>query len=195
MQEYKHYSDYPMEDWHWPNFTPFEMRCRGDNKLMIHAPSMDKLQRLRELLNKPIPINSGYRSPEYNATLDGAATNSMHLKAQAYDVPMAGFNPSQFEAAAREVGFTGFGFYKKSNFMHIDTGRARNWGARWFPWAMFYGGDVPQADMAQMPEPITDTPITVTTKGTAITVAVGGVLAAIALFWDKIEIWIGNLGL
>ena len=34
--------------------------------------------------------------------------------------------------AARAVGFTGFGFYQKNNFMHIDTGPAREWGVRWF---------------------------------------------------------------
>ena len=30
------------------------------------------------------------------------------------------------------VGFTGFGFYPRQNFMHIDIGRARQWGER-FP--------------------------------------------------------------
>jgi hypothetical protein len=37
-----------------------------------------------------------------------------------------------FEAAARDVGFLGFGFYPRSGFMHIDFGPARQWGER-FP--------------------------------------------------------------
>jgi len=37
-----------------------------------------------------------------------------------------------FEAAAREVGFLGFGFYPRSGFIHIDLGPARQWGER-FP--------------------------------------------------------------
>jgi hypothetical protein len=37
-----------------------------------------------------------------------------------------------FEAAAREVGFLGFGYYPRSGFIHIDLGPARQWGER-FP--------------------------------------------------------------
>ena len=45
---------------------------------------------------------------------------------------MANHAPVTFEAAAREVGFLGFGFYPRSGFMHIDLGPAREWGDR-FP--------------------------------------------------------------
>ncbi len=45
-----------------------------------------------------------------------------------------------FEAAAREVGFLGFGYYPRSGFMHIDLGPARSWGepfpARAVPFAV-----------------------------------------------------------
>nr|WP_273500787.1 DUF882 domain-containing protein [Paracoccus sphaerophysae] len=43
---------------------------------------------------------------------------------------MANHAPVTFEAAAREVGFLGFGFYPRSGFMHIDLGPAREWGDR-----------------------------------------------------------------
>lgn len=147
--EYNHYSEYPMDNWRWENFKPVEMRCKGDNKLMIDPASMDKLQDLRELIGKPMRVTSAYRSPAYNATLSGAAKNSQHLKAKAFDIPMAGHDPSQFEAAARAVGFTGFGFYEGSDFIHIDTGPKREWGNRWFPKAMYYNGN-PQPDMAEV---------------------------------------------
>jgi hypothetical protein len=45
---------------------------------------------------------------------------------------MVNHDPVAFEAAAREVGFQGFGFYPRSGFMHIDLGPAREWGRR-FP--------------------------------------------------------------
>ena len=50
----------------------------------------------------------------------------------AFDIAMANHDPVAFEAAAREVGFLGFGFYPRSGFMHIDLGPARQWGER-FP--------------------------------------------------------------
>ena len=45
---------------------------------------------------------------------------------------MANHDPEAFEAAARAVGFKGFGFYPRSGFIHIDLGPARSWGER-FP--------------------------------------------------------------
>jgi zinc D-Ala-D-Ala carboxypeptidase len=45
---------------------------------------------------------------------------------------MANHDPAAFEAAARAVGFQGFGFYSRSGFIHIDLGPARVWGER-FP--------------------------------------------------------------
>jgi hypothetical protein len=46
---------------------------------------------------------------------------------------MVNHDPAVFEAAARKVGFTGFGFYppKAGNFIHLDIGPPREWGKRW----------------------------------------------------------------
>ena len=122
-------ADFPLEFWRWPNFSPSEMACR-DGSLMIHPASLDKLQRLRTRLAAPLVVNSAYRSPSYNKRVGGAA-GSLHLAARAYDISMAGHDPHEFEAAARACGFAGFGFYPDQNFMHIDTGPAREWGDRW----------------------------------------------------------------
>jgi zinc D-Ala-D-Ala carboxypeptidase len=50
----------------------------------------------------------------------------------AFDIAMSNHDPVTFEAAARAVGFLGFGFYPRSGFMHVDLGPARQWGER-FP--------------------------------------------------------------
>jgi hypothetical protein len=55
-----------------------------------------------------------------------------HMEGTAFDIAMSKYDPVAFEAAAREVGFLGFGFYPRSGFMHIDLGPARQWGVR-FP--------------------------------------------------------------
>ena len=132
-KEYAHYDDFPRKDWRWPDFTPRELRSKSDNKLMVHEPSMDMLQDLRIWLNKAIRLTSAYRSPAHNKKV-GGAQNSQHLQARAFDCQMGGHDPAQFEAAARAVGFTGFGFYPDSRprFIHIDTGPPREWGERWW---------------------------------------------------------------
>mgnify|MGYP002714544339 FL=1 len=43
---------------------------------------------------------------------------------------MANHDPVAFEAAARAVGFLGFGFYPRSGFIHVDTGDVRQWNGR-----------------------------------------------------------------
>ena len=50
------------------------------------------------------------------------------MKGIAFDIAMAKHNPEAFEAAARAVGFQGFGSYLRSGFMHVDLGPARSWG-------------------------------------------------------------------
>lgn len=124
---YRSWRDFPPAQWRWPSFSPEELACRGTGQLVIDEPALDKLQALRDLLGKPMIVQSAYRSPEHNRRV-GGAKHSQHLYARAYDVSMANHDPAAFEEAARAVGFNGFGYYVKQNFMHIDTGPTRVWG-------------------------------------------------------------------
>ena len=69
-----------------------------------------------------------YRSPEHNRAT-GGATRSKHMEAPRLDI-MSNLDPAAFEAAARETGFLGFGFYPRSDFKHIDLGPNRKRGER-----------------------------------------------------------------
>ncbi len=124
---YADWRDVPEKLWRWPNFSTQEIACRGDGTTRINEPALDRLQALRDRIGVPLVVLSAYRSPAYNRQV-GGAEHSMHLQNAAFDISMANHDPESFEAAAREAGFTGFGFYPRQNFMHIDTGRARQWG-------------------------------------------------------------------
>lgn len=124
---HRHWRDVPEGTWRWPNFSPAEIACRGTGKLLVNEPALDRLQALRDRLGKPLIVRSAYRSPEHNRAVRGA-TRSKHMEGVAFDIAMANHDPAAFEAAAREVGFLGFGFYPRSGFMHIDLGPARQWG-------------------------------------------------------------------
>ncbi|MDA0339123.1 MAG: DUF882 domain-containing protein [Proteobacteria bacterium] len=75
-------------------------------------------------------IISGYRSPKTNAQLransSGVAKKSWHMKGQAIDLRLSGVDT----AAIREMAIAdqrgGVGYYAKSDFVHIDTGRPRS---------------------------------------------------------------------
>lgn len=75
-------------------------------------------------LGKVIQINSAYRPPEYNRLI-GGATHSQHLKGHAIDCSQHNLNRAEFVDAAKQIGFTGFGYY--SSFIHVDIGPTRRW--------------------------------------------------------------------
>ena len=124
---YAHFRDVPESAWRWPSFSPAEIACRGTGAIKISAEAMDKLQALRNRLGKPLIVRSGYRSPSHNRAVGGAPA-SKHMLGTAFDIAMSNHDPAAFEAAARAVGFLGFGYYPRSGFMHIDLGPARSWG-------------------------------------------------------------------
>jgi hypothetical protein len=92
---------------------------------------------------KPLIIRSAYRSPEHKRGRRAKA--SKYLEGIAFDIAMANHDPQVFEAAAREVGFKGFGYYPRSGFIHIDLGPARIWGERFPKRATAFAAEVPLA--------------------------------------------------
>ena len=144
IRSYRHWRDVPTRDWRWKNFSPAEIACRGTGTLKIDTEALDKLQALRDRLGKPLIIRSAYRSPEHNRRV-GGAPRSKHMDGTAFDIAMANHDPVAFEAAAREVGFLGFGYYPRSGFMHIDLGPARSWGEKFPIWAVPFAPETPPA--------------------------------------------------
>ena len=141
---YAHFRDVPESTWRWPSFSPAEIASRGDGEIKINTQAMDKLQTLRDRIGKPMIVNSGYRSPAHNKAVGGAPA-SKHMLGTAFDIAMSNHDPAAFMAAARAVGFLGFGTYPRSSFMHIDLGPARRWGEPFPPRATPFVPEVPPA--------------------------------------------------
>lgn len=81
--------------------------------------------------SKPFEIISGYRSPKTNAMLrrasTGVARRSMHMEGKAVDLRLADTRLSYLRKVAVDLQIGGVGYYPRSNFIHIDTGRVRQW--------------------------------------------------------------------
>ncbi|MBC7165716.1 MAG: DUF882 domain-containing protein [Roseovarius sp.] len=144
IRTFRHHRDVPEHLWRWKNFSPAEIACRGSGQLKLHPEALDKLQALRDRLGKPLIVRSAYRSPEHNRAV-GGAPRSKHMDGTAFDIAMSNHDPAAFEAAARAVGFLGFGFYPRSGFIHIDLGPARQWGERFPPRAAPFAAETPPA--------------------------------------------------
>jgi len=78
-----------------------------------------------------IEIISGYRSPQTNNILraksSGVARKSLHMKGQALDIRLTDLKTEDLRDVAVSLGLGGVGYYAKSDFVHIDTGRFRTW--------------------------------------------------------------------
>jgi uncharacterized protein YcbK (DUF882 family) len=81
--------------------------------------------------NEPYTLLSGYRSPHTNAALrasgEGVAKRSLHMSGQAIDVRLGEMNPSHIREAAIKLGAGGVGYYPRSSFVHMDSGKFRTW--------------------------------------------------------------------
>lgn len=120
-----------VKEWPFQHFAPAELASKGNGSLKLDVHSVEMLEQLRSFIGKPMIVTSAYRDPAHNRRV-GGAKGSYHLQGRAFDIRMDNHDPAQFEAAARSVGFTGFGYYPSQGFMHIDTGPARSWGKK-FP--------------------------------------------------------------
>jgi len=94
---------------------------------------IDLLNLLHHKMNgkQPFHVISGYRSPKSNAQLSykssGVAKKSLHMQGKAIDIRLPGRNLSALRSTALDLQTGGVGYYPKSDFIHIDTGRVRQW--------------------------------------------------------------------
>jgi uncharacterized protein YcbK (DUF882 family) len=76
-------------------------------------------------------VISGYRSPQTNAHLReqsrGVAQHSLHMEGRAIDVRMTGVDCASLAAHAEDLKRGGVGYYRASDFVHLDTGTFRTW--------------------------------------------------------------------
>ena len=79
----------------------------------------------------PFEVISGYRSPQSNAAMhahsDGVANKSLHMEGKATDIRLANRSLVAVHTTALAMGLGGVGYYPTSNFVHVDTGRVRQW--------------------------------------------------------------------
>jgi uncharacterized protein YcbK (DUF882 family) len=94
----------------------------------------DILSDLATAVGRPggeMDIVCGYRTAESNAALrartSGVAKNSLHIQAEAIDLRMPGVKTEELRRAALALHRGGVGYYPHSDFIHVDTGRVRQW--------------------------------------------------------------------
>lgn len=107
---------------------------RNDQIAEIDKNLIEAIYDIHAKVNAPygIEVYSGYRSPETNQALrqknSAVAKKSLHMYGKAVDIRLPGVDLSKLHKAAVSLGQGGVGYYKRSGYIHIDTGRVRHWG-------------------------------------------------------------------
>ena len=106
---------------------------RTDEIYTMDRDLLDQLFLLQHSMasKKPFHVISGYRSPATNQKLhsksSGVAKRSLHMQGKAIDIRLPGTQLSDLRNAAKKLKLGGVGYYQKSDFIHVDTGRVRYW--------------------------------------------------------------------
>ncbi len=117
------------------NFNIDELTCKDGTKVPAQYTGnayrlLQQLQILRDHINLPIVINSGYRSPSHNAKVKGKK-NSSHLTAMAADIVVLGMRPADVHATIlqliKEGKMQDGGLGKYNTFTHYDVSNPRRW--------------------------------------------------------------------
>tara|TARA_R110002072_G_scaffold256775_1_gene415602 strand:- start:3863 stop:4243 length:381 start_codon:yes stop_codon:yes gene_type:complete len=118
------------------NFKLSEFDCKSgcempESVLMEVKKLANQLQIIRDFIQQPIYINSGYRCKEHNAKI-GGVKNSKHILGQAADMRVDNVSPEDlYEAIENLIKFNhifegGLGVYQ--TFVHYDIKLTRS---RW----------------------------------------------------------------
>lgn len=110
------------------HFKVQEFACRSGADAVLIAPRLVMvLETIRARFGAAVTINSGYRTPEYNAKVGGVA-RSQHCYGTAADIVVKGQTPEAVAAFARTLmpDWGGVGVYAKKGFTHIDVREKRS---------------------------------------------------------------------
>lgn len=113
-----------IEQWLSPHFQLKEFLHNGSpegltiwvvTRLSRLAVALEEVR--TKLGNKPIHINSGFRTPEHNKEV-GGVPNSQHLVGDAADIVVEGMTPKEVQASLKDWR-GGLGSY--STWTHVDV--------------------------------------------------------------------------
>jgi len=106
------------------NFTTDEMACTCCGKADMDEEFMKTLQSIRNEMQRPLKVTSGYRCEKHNARVSSTGKSGPHTYAKAADILISGADAMRLFAVAQKHGVSGVGMSQKGNhskrFVHLD---------------------------------------------------------------------------
>lgn len=102
-----------------PNFILSEVMSIQRDTFGIYAPIVVQvLQKIRDAASTVVRVNSSFRSPKYNAGIQGAAKWSRHQYGDAFDISSNRFTLRELAQLCKDLGATYTDLYEKH--VHCD---------------------------------------------------------------------------
>lgn len=103
-----------------PNFKVKQFASKDKSDVVLINPNLiSLLDKIQEHFGKKVNITSGYRTPNHNRTIKGAAQNSQHMYGNAADITIDGVTPQEIHGWLNSWHKGGLGLYK--TFVHVDV--------------------------------------------------------------------------
>ena len=103
------------------HFYLIEFESPDTHEVMLDFRLLIRLEMVRDCALSPIIIRSGYRTPEHNTSIPGAAKNSYHLKGMAADISCKKLTFSELLSIVTRCGFNGIIVHNKHQYIHVDV--------------------------------------------------------------------------
>lgn len=94
--------------------------CNGLPADGMNVELMQKLDALREAVQRPVYVTSGYRCPIHNSKVS-YATLSFHTKGMAVDIYCDGMTVDELADKAVDIGFRGVERNYDMDYVHVDV--------------------------------------------------------------------------
>jgi zinc D-Ala-D-Ala carboxypeptidase len=113
------------------NFYLYEFESPDTHEVKVHDQLLQKLQKLRDRIEKPLKVTSGYRTTKYHIEIYKALypdewekkipKNSFHLLGMAVDISTVGLDDELIKLYAEEIKFNGIIRYIERKIIHLDV--------------------------------------------------------------------------
>ena len=106
------------------NFTTNEMACLCCGKSDMDDEFMRVLQSIRDEMQRPLKITSGFRCEKHNSKVSSTGKTGPHTFAKAADILISGADAMRLFAVAQKHGVSGVGMSQRGDhakrFVHLD---------------------------------------------------------------------------
>lgn len=112
-----------------PHFSAHEFKCNDNSRVIVlNKALLDILEEIRTHFNKPVHINSAYRTVQYNSQLKNSSPKSQHMFGNAADIYINGVTSKTLYNYLNESHRNSLGLGIYDTFVHVDV---RDGKSRW----------------------------------------------------------------